>query len=104
MALGCSLRQSGEPVTGRYLQTRQAPSTDSHLWFSMSKIATATPAMTQAEAGPRSRCPIRDYVSGYPTSSVPLQSTIRQLLNHTASSANPPDRSGRSGLRSLDRR
>jgi CubicO group peptidase (beta-lactamase class C family) len=73
----------------------------------MSKIATATPAMTLAEAGRLDLdAPIRDYVSGYPTSSVPLQSTIRQLLNHTASAANPPDSLGPAGpgLRSSDRR
>jgi CubicO group peptidase (beta-lactamase class C family) len=56
----------------------------------MSKITTATVAIALADAGRLDLdAPIHKYVSGYPTGSVPMQPTIRQLLNHTAGAANP---------------
>jgi CubicO group peptidase (beta-lactamase class C family) len=71
----------------------QLPATPrtAYLWFSMSKIATATVAMGAAEAGRLDLdAPVHEYVPGYPNRPVPVQPTVRQLLNHTAGAANPP--------------
>lgn len=73
------------------LRTRRptTPSTQ-HLWFSMTKIVTATTAMSLAERGLLDlHAPIREYVEGYPVSPVTPDPTIGQLLNHTAGVANP---------------
>lgn len=70
----------------------QRPTTPStqHLWFSMSKIATATTAMSLAEQGLLDLdAPVREYVEGYPSNPVARQPTVVQLLNHTAGLANP---------------
>jgi CubicO group peptidase (beta-lactamase class C family) len=70
----------------------RAPATPrtAYLWFSMSKIATATVAMAAAEAGHLDLdAPVHEYVPGYPSGPVPMQPTVRQLLNHTAGAANP---------------
>jgi CubicO group peptidase (beta-lactamase class C family) len=69
---------------------RTATPRTAYLWFSMSKIATATMAMAAAEAGQLDLdAPVREYVPGYPAGPVPIQPTVRQLLNHTAGTANP---------------
>ena len=69
---------------------RPTTASTQHLWFSMSKIATATTAMHLAERGRLDLgAPIRQYVDGYPAAPVAVQPTVGQLLNHTAGVANP---------------
>ncbi|MGD9531422.1 serine hydrolase domain-containing protein [Pseudonocardia sp.] len=58
----------------------------SYLWFSMSKIATATAAVALAEAGGLDLdAPITTYLPGYPSG----RPVVRQLLDHTAGLGNP---------------
>ena len=60
-----------------------------YLWFSMSKIATATAAMRLADEGRLDLdAPVRDLVPSY-TARSGVQPRVRQLLNHTAGAANP---------------
>ena len=68
-----------------------APATGStqYLWFSLTKIATATTAMHLFDRGILDLDrPVSDFVSGYraPGGVAP---TVRHLLNHTAGVANP---------------
>jgi CubicO group peptidase (beta-lactamase class C family) len=72
-------------VAGRIPAT---PSTN-YLWFSMSKIATATAAMRLADEGRLDlEAPVGDYVPWLrrPTG---VQPTMRHLLTHTAGLGNP---------------
>jgi len=76
---GCRDLSDGQPVT---------PDTR-FLWFSMSKIATATVAMRLAGTGQLDLdAPVHSLVPGYRSRSGP-HPVIRQLLNHTAGAANP---------------
>ncbi|SDC52915.1 CubicO group peptidase, beta-lactamase class C family [Geodermatophilus telluris] len=60
-----------------------------YLWFSMSKIATATVAVRLADEGRLDLdAPVRDLVPGYAARSGE-QPRVRQLLDHTAGAANP---------------
>ena len=71
--------------------TTGAPATEStqYLWFSLTKIATATAAMRLADDGVLDLGrPISDFVSGYRAGNGPSP-TIRHLLNHTAGIASP---------------
>ena len=71
-------------------ERRPSTATTQHLWFSMSKIATATAAVRMAERGELDLdAPIRHYVDGYPRGAVVPEPTVGQLLNHTAGLANP---------------
>lgn len=68
-----------------------APATPAtvYLWFSMTKIVTATAAMTLVENGRLELdAPVADYVDGLraPRASQP---TVGQLLTHTAGLSNP---------------
>jgi len=70
--------------------SRPATADTAFLWFSMSKIATATVAMALADDGRLDLdAPVSEYVSGYPRRPVPVQPTVRQLMSHTAGVANP---------------
>lgn len=63
--------------------------TTSYLWFSMSKIVTATAALRLADQGRLDLdAPVGDYVE-YLRAPGPLQPTVRQLLNHTSGLGNP---------------
>jgi CubicO group peptidase (beta-lactamase class C family) len=69
-------------------RTPATPST-SYLWFSMSKIATATAAMRLADEGRLDLdAPVGDYV-GWLRRPAGVQPTMRHLLTHTAGLANP---------------
>jgi CubicO group peptidase (beta-lactamase class C family) len=73
------------------LATRR-PSTvqDQYLWFSMTKIATATAAMRlQADGVLDLDAPIGTYLPGYRPHVRHGHPTTRQLLTHTAGLANP---------------
>ena len=66
-----------------------AATTTSYLWFSMSKIATATAALRLADEGRLDLdAPLDEYV-GYLRAPGHAQPTTRQLLTHTAGLANP---------------
>ncbi|MUN64811.1 serine hydrolase [Kocuria sediminis] len=68
-----------------------APATPStaFLWFSMSKIVTATAVMTLVEDGRLELdAPAADYVD-YLRAPAAAQPTVRQLLTHTAGWSNP---------------
>jgi CubicO group peptidase (beta-lactamase class C family) len=67
------------------------PATEStqYLWFSLTKIATATAAMRLVDLGQLDlHQPVAELVPGYRTGRSPSP-TVRQLLNHTAGFANP---------------
>ena len=72
------------------LAARQPATPDTrYLWFSMSKIATATVAMRLADSGRLDLdAPISSIVPAYVARSGE-QPRVRQLLNHTAGAANP---------------
>jgi|1186.fasta_scaffold41561_1 CubicO group peptidase (beta-lactamase class C family) len=72
------------------LAARQPATSDTgYLWFSMSKIATATVAMRLTDEGRMDLdAPVGDLVPQYKTRSS-VQPSVRQLLNHTAGAANP---------------
>jgi CubicO group peptidase (beta-lactamase class C family) len=72
------------------LATRTSTTTaTSYLWFSMSKIVTATAAMRLADEGRLDLdAPLADYV-GYLRAPGGTQPTTRQLLSHTAGLGNP---------------
>jgi CubicO group peptidase (beta-lactamase class C family) len=60
-----------------------------YLWFSMTKIATATAVVKLAESGNLDLdAPVTDYFSGFSIVSQPRQVTVRHLLNHTSGLAN----------------
>ncbi|MGE3287458.1 MAG: serine hydrolase domain-containing protein [Pseudonocardia sp.] len=66
-------------------RTPASPRT-AYLWFSMSKIATATAAVALAEAGGLDLdAPVTAYLPGYRSG----QPVVRQLLDHTAGLGNP---------------
>lgn len=68
--------------------TPATPST-AYLWFSMSKIVTATAALRLAEDGQLDLdAPVGEYVD-YLRAPGPRQPTVRQLLNHTSGLNNP---------------
>src|SRR5215213_3085445 len=61
-----------------------------YLWFSMTKIATATAAVRLAEnAALALEDPVSDYVPEFPRSKGGPPVTVRHLVNHTAGLANP---------------
>jgi CubicO group peptidase (beta-lactamase class C family) len=79
-ALGAADLRSGAPATAA---TR-------YLWFSVSKIATATAVVALADGGRLDLdAPVREFVAGYPSVPVPVQPTLRHLLSHSAGLANP---------------
>src|SRR6478752_6994541 len=60
------------------------------LWFSMSKIVTATAALRLADEGRLDLdAPVRSVVPSFAARAGHAQPRIRQLLNHTAGAANP---------------
>ena len=68
-----------DPVTPAILST-------SNLWFSMSKLVTATAAVRLADEGRLDLdAPYSEYLGQRPGGSA----TVRQLLSHTAGIANP---------------
>src|SRR3954470_4535279 len=68
---------------------RRATANTRYLWFSVSKIATATVAMRLADHGLLDLdAPVHTLVPGYRARRGD-QPVIRQLLNHTAGAANP---------------
>ena len=61
-----------------------------YLWFSMTKIVTATAAVRLAESGALGLDdPVSEYVTEFPASKSGVPVTIRHLLSHTAGLANP---------------
>ena len=69
-----------------------APATPatSYLWFSMTKIATATAVVRLAEGGRIDLdAPVTDYFAGFSVVSQPRRVTVRHLLNHSSGLANP---------------
>jgi CubicO group peptidase (beta-lactamase class C family) len=67
-----------------------ATSATSYLWFSMTKIATATAVVKLAEHGNLDLdAPVTDYFAGFSIISQPRQVTVRHLLSHTSGLANP---------------
>jgi len=73
------------------LAEHRASTTDTRfLWFSMSKIVTATAALRLADEGRLDLdAPVRTVVPTFAAKAGHPQPTIRQLLNHTAGAANP---------------
>lgn len=62
----------------------------SYLWFSMTKIVTATAALRLAEQGDLDLdAPVTDYFPGFSIVSQPVQVTARHLLSHSSGLANP---------------
>jgi len=71
---------SGSPAT---------PQT-SYLWFSMTKIVTATAIVRLAEGGKLDLdAPADEYFRGFKIVSQPVPVTVRHLLNHSSGLANP---------------
>jgi CubicO group peptidase (beta-lactamase class C family) len=69
--------------------TPATPST-SYLWFSMTKIVTATAVMQLAEGGKLDLdAPVTNYFPDFSIVSQPVQVTIRHLLSHSSGLANP---------------
>ena len=67
-----------------------ATSQTGYLWFSMTKIATATAAMRLAEEGKLDLdAPADEYYRGFKVVSQPTPVSIRHLLNHSSGLANP---------------
>jgi CubicO group peptidase (beta-lactamase class C family) len=70
-------------------RTPMTPETTS-LWFSMTKIVTATAAVQLAESGALGLDdPVQRFLSGFPHPPAGGPITVRHLLNHTAGLANP---------------
>jgi len=62
----------------------------SYLWFSMTKIVTATAVLRLAESGKLDLdAPADEYFRGFKVVSQPMPVTVRQLLNHSSGLANP---------------
>jgi CubicO group peptidase (beta-lactamase class C family) len=62
----------------------------SYLWFSMTKIVTATAVVRLAEGGKLDLdAPADEYFRGFKIVSQPTPVTVRQLLNHSSGLANP---------------
>jgi len=71
---------------------KQAPATPDtvYMWFSMTKIVTATAIMQLAEQGRLSLDdPVANFVPQFLKIASPSPVTIRQLLNHSSGLANP---------------
>jgi CubicO group peptidase (beta-lactamase class C family) len=69
---------------------RPATTDDQYLWFSMSKIATATAAMRLHSDGRLDLdAPVGDYLPGYRPHPRHGHPTMHQLLTHTAGLGNP---------------
>jgi CubicO group peptidase (beta-lactamase class C family) len=61
-----------------------------YLWFSMTKIATATAVVKLAEAGNLDLdAPADEYFRGFKVVSQPVPVTVRHLLSHSSGLANP---------------
>jgi CubicO group peptidase (beta-lactamase class C family) len=61
-----------------------------YLWFSMTKIVTATAVLRLAESGKLDLdAPADEYFRGLKVVSQPVPVTVRQLLNHSSGLANP---------------
>jgi CubicO group peptidase (beta-lactamase class C family) len=61
-----------------------------YLWFSMTKIATATAVVKLHEDSKLELdAPVTDYFAGFSIVSQPRQVTVRHLLSHTSRLANP---------------
>ena len=68
---------------------RRADAATAYLWFSMSKLVTATAALRLADEGRLDLdAAITEYLDYWPVSGR-TQPTVRQLLTHTAGLANP---------------
>jgi CubicO group peptidase (beta-lactamase class C family) len=68
---------------------RSASASTAYLWFSMTKIVTATAALRLADEGRLDLdAPVREYVD-YLRAPGNRQPTVRQLLTHTAGLGNP---------------
>jgi CubicO group peptidase (beta-lactamase class C family) len=62
----------------------------SYLWFSMTKIVTATAVVKLAEGGNLDLdAPADEYFRGFKVVSQPVPVTVRHLLNHSSGLANP---------------
>jgi CubicO group peptidase (beta-lactamase class C family) len=62
----------------------------SYLWFSMTKIVTATAVLRLAEGGKLDLdVPADEYFRGFKVVSQPVPVTVRHLLNHSSGLANP---------------
>jgi CubicO group peptidase (beta-lactamase class C family) len=69
---------------------RPATPLTSYLWFSMTKIVTATAVMRLAEGGKLDvDAPADEYFRGFKVVSQPVPVTVRHLLNHSSGLANP---------------
>ena len=69
--------------------TPATPAT-SYLWFSMTKIVTATAVMRLAEGGKLDLdAPADEYFRGFKVVSQPTPVTVRHLLSHSSGLANP---------------
>ena len=80
---------SGFGVADLATSTRVTPQT-SFLWFSMTKIATATAVMRLAEEGAIDLdAPADEYYRGFKVVSQPTPVSVRHLLNHSSGLANP---------------
>ena len=67
-----------------------ASSRTSYLWFSMTKIVTATAIVRLAEGGKLDLdAPADEYFHGFKVVSQPTPVTVRHLLNHSSGLANP---------------
>src|SRR3712207_1778165 len=77
---GFADRATGSPATPR----------TTYLWFSMTKIVTATATLRLAEGGKLDLdAPADEYFRGLKMVSQPTPVTVRHLLNHTSGLANP---------------
>lgn len=67
-----------------------ATPTTSYLWFSMTKIVTATAVLKLAEDGELDLdAPVTEYFADFAIVSQPVQVTVRHLLSHSSGLANP---------------
>jgi CubicO group peptidase (beta-lactamase class C family) len=70
--------------------TSPATPQTSYLWFSMTKIVTATAVVRLAEDGKLDLdAPAEEYFRGFKVVSQPTTVTVRHLLNHSSGLANP---------------
>jgi CubicO group peptidase (beta-lactamase class C family) len=73
------------------LETRQPAAADTvYLWFSMTKIVTATAVVQLAERGSLDlNDRVQRWVPGFPAAGRGSRVTVRQLLSHSAGLSNP---------------
>ena len=73
------------------MATRTQATADSvYMWFSMTKIMTATAVMQLAEQGRlRLDDPVNYYIADFPGSESSTPATVRHLLNHSSGLSNP---------------